>query len=76
MVDVSSGMASCIMQTYIGEVMQSYPNSSLQVRQLVHNVIQLTLEQGLVQTVGLVPYFMCMATDPDKVCNIYSSTLA
>ena len=49
--DVSSGMASTVIQLYLKEILQSYLNPDLQVRQPALRVIQLVLQQGLVHPV-------------------------
>lgn len=67
--DVSSGMASTVIQLYLKEIMQSYLNFNLQVRQVALRVIQLVLEQGLVHPVHIVPYLICMSTDIEKVVS-------
>ncbi|XP_060516001.1 nipped-B protein [Cylas formicarius] len=64
--DVSSGMASTVIQLYLKEIMQSYLHNSLLVRQPALRVIQLVYNQGLVHPVQIVPYLICMSTDPEK----------
>jgi cohesin loading factor subunit SCC2 len=49
--DVSSGMASTVIQLYLKETLQSYLHSDLTVRQAALRVIQLVLQQGLVHPV-------------------------
>ncbi|KAL1456875.1 hypothetical protein WDU94_001565, partial [Cyamophila willieti] len=66
MCDVSSGMASTIVQLYLKEIVESYLHPSLDVRHAVLKVIQLILAQGLLNPVQLVPYLICMSTDPEK----------
>ncbi|CAG9828593.1 unnamed protein product [Diabrotica balteata] len=67
--DVSSGMASTVIQLYLKEIMQSYLHHSVQVRQPALRVIQLVLQQGLVHPVQIVPYLICMSTDCEKVVS-------
>ncbi|KAJ8977322.1 hypothetical protein NQ317_018604 [Molorchus minor] len=67
--DVSSGMASTVIQLYLKEIMQSYLHHSLQVRQPALRVIQLVLQQGLVHPVQIVPYLICMSTDCEKLVS-------
>lgn len=67
--DVSSGMASTVIQLYLKEIMQSYLHRSLQVRQPALRVIQLVLQQGLVHPVQIVPYLICMSTDCEKLVS-------
>lgn len=49
--DVSSGMASTVIQLYLKEILQSYLHPNLQVRKPALQVIQLILQQGLVHPV-------------------------
>lgn len=49
--DVSSGMASTVIQLYLKEIMQSYIHHNLNVRKPALRVIQLVLQQGLVHPV-------------------------
>ncbi|CAH1153389.1 unnamed protein product [Phaedon cochleariae] len=67
--DVSSGMASTVIQLYLKEIMQSYLHHDLQVRQPALRVIQLVLQQGLVHPVQIVPYLICMSTDCEKLVS-------
>ncbi|XP_022901337.1 nipped-B protein [Onthophagus taurus] len=67
--DVSSGMASTVIQLYLKEILQSYLHPALGVRQPALRVIQLILQQGLVHPVQIVPYLICMTTDCEKVVS-------
>ncbi|KAJ8937170.1 hypothetical protein NQ318_009372 [Aromia moschata] len=67
--DVSSGIASTVIQLYLKEIMQSYLHHNLQVRQPALRVIQLVLQQGLVHPVQIVPYLICMSTDCEKLVS-------
>lgn len=49
--DVSSGMASAVIQLYLKEVLQSFIHSSIVVRHAAMRVIQLILQQGLVDPI-------------------------
>lgn len=49
--DVSSGMASTIIQLYLKEVLKAYQHADATVRQPALKVIQLVLQQGLVHPV-------------------------
>jgi len=49
--DVSSGMASTVIQLYLKGILNSFLHTSIQVRQSVLKVIQLILAQGLVHPV-------------------------
>ncbi|XP_030756621.1 nipped-B protein [Sitophilus oryzae] len=64
--DVSSGMASTVIQQYLQEVMKCYLHQSLQVRQPALKVIQLVCNQGLVHPAQFIPSLICMSTDPEK----------
>lgn len=64
--DVSSGMASTVIQQYLQEVMKCYLHPNLQVRQPALKVIQLVCNQGLVHPATFIPYLICMSTDPEK----------
>merc|ERR1712241_533208 len=64
--DVSSGMASTVIQIYLSSVLDSFIHPSVQVRHAALKVIQLILAQGLVHPVQIVPYLICMATDAEQ----------
>lgn len=49
--DVSSGMASTVIQLYLKEILESFLNPDVSVRQAALRVIQLILAQGLVHPV-------------------------
>lgn len=49
--DVSSGMASTVIQLYLKGILNSFLHISVQVRHSVLKVIQLILAQGLVHPV-------------------------
>lgn len=63
--DVSSGMASTIIQLYLKEILQSYVNHDVQVRQPACKVIQLVLQQGLVHPVQVRKEWF---EAPEKLC--------
>ncbi|XP_050529053.1 nipped-B-like protein isoform X2 [Daktulosphaira vitifoliae] len=67
--DVSSGMASTVIQLYLKGILNSFLHTSVQVRQAVLKVIQLILAQGLVHPVQIVPYLICMSTDTEKLVS-------
>ena len=68
--DVTSGMASTVIQVYLKAILNSYIHPKLMARQATLQVIKLILQQGLVHPVQIVPYLVCMATDPDtRVSN-------
>lgn len=52
--DVSSGMASTVIQLYLKGILNSFLHTSVQVRQAVLKVIQLILAQGLVHPVQVL----------------------
>ncbi|KAL0131860.1 hypothetical protein PUN28_003013 [Cardiocondyla obscurior] len=67
--DVSSGMASTVIQLYIKEILESFLHANVSVRHAALKVIQLILAQGLVHPVQIVPYLICMSTDCEKVVS-------
>lgn len=52
--DVSSGMASTIIQVYLKEILESFLNPNINVRHAALKVIQLILQQGLVHPVQVL----------------------
>ncbi|XP_011266274.1 nipped-B-like protein B [Camponotus floridanus] len=67
--DVSSGMASTVIQLYIKEILESFLHININVRHAALKVIQLILAQGLVHPVQIVPYLICMSTDCEKAVS-------
>ncbi|XP_039299042.1 nipped-B-like protein [Nilaparvata lugens] len=67
--DVSSGMASTIIQLYLKEILVSFLHPDVSVRRAALQVIQLILNQGLVHPIMIVPYLVCMSTDNDKMVS-------
>ncbi|XP_026758153.1 nipped-B protein [Galleria mellonella] len=63
--DVSSGMASTVIQLYLKQILGSFLHSSTVVRSSAMKVVQLVLAQGLVHPVQIVPYLICMSTDTE-----------
>ncbi|XP_037927462.1 nipped-B protein [Teleopsis dalmanni] len=61
--DVSSGMASRIIQLYLQEILDCFLNSDDTVRLWAVKVVQIVLRQGLVHPVRMVPYLICLSTD-------------
>lgn len=61
--DVTSGMASTVIQVYLRAVLDSFIHPNLLVRHAALKVISLILAQGLVHPVQIVPYLICMSTD-------------
>ncbi|XP_043947333.1 nipped-B protein isoform X4 [Drosophila biarmipes] len=62
--DVSSGMASRIIQLYLEEILECFLNRDDTVRLWAVKVIHIVLRQGLVHPVRIVPYLICLSTDP------------
>ncbi|KAF7993051.1 hypothetical protein HCN44_005832 [Aphidius gifuensis] len=67
--DVSSGMASTVIQLYLKEILESFLHTNINVRHSALKVIQLILAQGLVHPVQIVPYLICMSTDIEKMVS-------
>ena len=67
--DVSSGMASTVIQLYLKEILESFIHVNVGVRHAALKVIQLILAQGLVHPVQIVPYLVCMSTDCEKMVS-------
>lgn len=67
--DVSSGMASTVIQRYLKQILESYLHDDVKVRHQSLKVVQLILAQGLVHPVTIVPYLICMSTDCEKVVS-------
>lgn len=68
--DVSSGMASTVIQIYLKEILESFMHKEVTVRMAALKVIQLILSQGLVNPIDIIPYLICMSTDCEvAVCN-------
>lgn len=61
--DVSSGMASRIIQLYLEEILDCFLNRDDTVRLWAVKVVQIVLRQGLVHPVRMVPYLICLSTD-------------
>jgi len=64
--DVTSGMASTVIQIFLPSILDSFIHHSVQVRHAALKVIQLILAQGLVHPVQIVPYLICMSTDLEQ----------
>ena len=61
--DVSSGMASTIIQAYLKPVLDSFKHADLSARRAALKVISQILAQGLVNPVQIVTHLICMSTD-------------
>ena len=66
MLDVQSGMASTIIQSYLKPILDSYLTPNVNVRNHVFNCLSIILNQGLVYPIECVPYLVAMTTDDDK----------
>ncbi|XP_050076390.1 nipped-B protein-like isoform X2 [Anopheles maculipalpis] len=64
--DVSSGMASRVIQIYLKEILRSFLHRDYGVRTWAMRVVEIVLRQGLVHPVQIVPYLICLSTDPEK----------
>lgn len=65
--DVSSGMASTVIQLYLKEILESFVHPNVGVRQAALRVIQLILSQGLVHPVQVSNFYYC--SSPRVVVN-------
>lgn len=65
--DVSSGMASTVIQLYLKEILESFVHPNVGVRQAALRVIQLILSQGLVHPVQVSNFHYC--SSPSVVVN-------
>lgn len=63
--DVSSGMSSRVIQIYLKEILNSFLNRDFNVRVMGMRVVEIVLRQGLVHPVQIVPYLICLSTDPE-----------
>ena len=63
--DISSGMSSRVIQIYLKEILNSFLNGNLSVRNMAMRVVEIVLRQGLVHPVQIVPYLICLSTDPE-----------
>lgn len=61
--DVTSGMASTIVQIYLKQILEAFLNSAIGVRLAAVRVIQLVLQQGLVH-----PIQVSLSTD---ICSVF-----
>ncbi|GIY26683.1 nipped-B-like protein [Caerostris extrusa] len=65
--DITSGMASTVIQLYLKQILECVLHTELNVRKASLQVIQLILGQGLVHPVQIVPYLVCLGSDDDPV---------
>lgn len=61
--DVSSGMASAVIQVYLKSILEAFLHEKAECRIAALKVISIILSQGLVHPAQIVPYLICMATD-------------
>lgn len=73
--DVTSGMASTIIQLYLKQILECVLHIDLAVRKASLQVIQLILGQGLVHPVQIVPYLVCLGSDDDPVIRTKADQL-
>jgi len=52
--DISSGMASTVIQIYLKDVLDAFLHPNVSVRKAALRVIQLILQQGLVHPVQVI----------------------
>lgn len=64
--DVSSGMASAIIQIYLKEILNCFLHREYLVRFWAMRVIEIVLRQGLIHPIKIVPFLICLSTDPEK----------
>ncbi|XP_076811579.1 nipped-B-like protein A isoform X2 [Clavelina lepadiformis] len=65
--DVSSGMASSVMQLFLKQVLESFFHRHVMVRHAALHTVYLTLQQGLVHPVQCVPYLIAAASDFEAI---------
>ena len=64
--DVSSGMASTVIQAYLKHILDCFVHPHVLVRHAALKVVSLILNQGLVYPVQIVPYLVCLSTDYEQ----------
>ena len=62
--DVSSGMASTVIQVYLKAILNAFLHEKYECRTAGRKVISIIYGQGLVNPAMIVDYLICMATDP------------
>lgn len=73
--DVSSGMASTVVQVYLKDILSAAAHPTLAVRRAALQVLQLILGQGLVHPVQMVPHLACLGSDDDKLLRTKADQL-
>ena len=62
--DVSSGMASTVIQVYLKAILNAFLHEKYECRTAGRKVISIIYNQGLVNPAMIVAHLICMATDP------------
>ncbi|KAH6937282.1 hypothetical protein HPB50_026283 [Hyalomma asiaticum] len=73
--DVSSGMASTVVQVYLKDILGAAAHPDQVVRRAALQVLQLVLGQGLVHPVQMVPHLACLGSDDDKLLRTKADQL-
>ncbi|KAH7968220.1 hypothetical protein HPB52_007033 [Rhipicephalus sanguineus] len=73
--DVSSGMASTVVQVYLKDILAAAAHPDQVVRRAALQVLQLVLGQGLVHPVQMVPHLACLGSDDDKLLRTKADQL-
>ncbi|KAG8180025.1 hypothetical protein JTE90_026629 [Oedothorax gibbosus] len=73
--DVTSGMASTVIQLYLKQVLDCVLHADVNVRKAALSVIQLILGQGLVHPVQILPYLVCLGSDDEPVLRTKADNL-
>lgn len=73
--DVTSGMASTVIQIYLKQILESALHEQVAVRKAALHVIQLILGQGLVHPVQIVPYLVCLGSDDNQIVRTKADQL-
>lgn len=63
--DQKAGMASRVIQLYLKEIMKCFLNRDINLRIWSMKVVDAVLTQGLVHPIQIVPYLICLSTDPE-----------
>jgi cohesin loading factor subunit SCC2 len=73
MSDVSSRMSSRLIQIFLKEILSCFLNGDFNLRLMAMRVIEIVFRQGLVHPVQIVPYLICLSTDPEMEVSIKSA---
>ncbi|GAB0086695.1 Nipped-B protein [Sergentomyia squamirostris] len=63
--DQKAGMASRVIQLYLKEIMRCFLTRDVHLRIWSMKVVDAVLTQGLVHPIQIVPYLICLSTDPE-----------